>query len=312
VKPALSYDNVNYVNAFVKINVGCQLHDNFFITPHDLLKGRGCPKCSKKYRKTNSEFIDLAKIVFPLYSYEYTLFVNNKTKVKITCNIHGDFHISPQDLLSGHGCSKCKNVYKPTTEEFIAKVKIIFPKYDFSLVNYINSKTKISVICKAHGLFKIAPFSLLKGHGCSKCFSSLKEEICRFIFEFFTSEIWAQSREDWNINPITNRKLQLDGYCSKLCTAFEYDGPQHSQVMRFDKSKNRLAIRQNLDRLKDTNCINNNVKLIRIPYSVEYNDLFSFIEKELIKNNIKIVRTDIPSINYVKSLIKIKIEEKLC
>jgi uncharacterized OB-fold protein len=42
-------------------------------------------------------------------------------------------------------------------------------KYDYSLVNYINSKTKIEIICPEHGSFMKTPHSHLCGQGCPKC-----------------------------------------------------------------------------------------------------------------------------------------------
>ena len=38
------------------------------------------------------------------------------------------------------------------TEIFIAKaIKIHGTRYDYSNVNYINAKTKVTILCKTHG-----------------------------------------------------------------------------------------------------------------------------------------------------------------
>ena len=43
---------------------------------------------------------------------------------------------------------------KLTTEEFIAKAKAVHgDRYDYSKVKYVDSKTKICIICKEHGEF---------------------------------------------------------------------------------------------------------------------------------------------------------------
>jgi hypothetical protein len=42
-------------------------------------------------------------------------------------------------------------------------------KYNYSLVNYENSKSKIEVICPVHGKFKISPVKHLCKQGCRKC-----------------------------------------------------------------------------------------------------------------------------------------------
>ena len=51
--------------------------------------------------------------------------------------------------------------------------------YDYSLVNYKNNKTKVSIICKKHGIFDQSPNSHLSGHGCFICAN--KNDISNFI-----------------------------------------------------------------------------------------------------------------------------------
>ncbi|MBL0303240.1 MAG: GIY-YIG nuclease family protein [Cytophagaceae bacterium] len=43
-------------------------------------------------------------------------------------------------------------------------------KYDYSLVEYVNSTTKITVICSKHGNFQITPGHHKNGVGCRKCY----------------------------------------------------------------------------------------------------------------------------------------------
>lgn len=58
-----------------------------------------------------------------------------------------------------------------TTEEFTQKAKAIHgDKYDYSKVNYVNSKAKLCIICPVHGEFWQAPHKHLSGQGCEKCF----------------------------------------------------------------------------------------------------------------------------------------------
>lgn len=41
--------------------------------------------------------------------------------------------------------------------------------YDYSAVNYVNAKTKVDIICKAHGVYSQTPNSHLSMGGCKKC-----------------------------------------------------------------------------------------------------------------------------------------------
>ena len=45
--PAANYDysGVEYVKAILKVKVGCPLHGDFWVTPNNHLRGKGCPKC---------------------------------------------------------------------------------------------------------------------------------------------------------------------------------------------------------------------------------------------------------------------------
>ena len=59
---------------------------------------------------------------------------------------------------------------KQTTEEFIAKAKAVHgDRYDYSKVEYVNSTTKVCIICKEHGEFWQRPNIHLQGKGCTKC-----------------------------------------------------------------------------------------------------------------------------------------------
>jgi very-short-patch-repair endonuclease len=53
---------------------------------------------------------------------------------------------------------------------FIEKAKLVHnDKYDYSKVKYINSKTKVCIICPEHGEFQQTPNDHLQGKGCKKC-----------------------------------------------------------------------------------------------------------------------------------------------
>ncbi|MDR0676087.1 MAG: hypothetical protein LBF97_03485 [Elusimicrobiota bacterium] len=125
---------------------------------------------------TTEEFIKRSKIIHNnKYNYNLVKFINNKTKVKIICPIHGVFKQIPYSHLKGHGCKRCAeqekaNNKKYSTNEWIQKVnKLHNNKYDYSLVEYKNSNTKIKIICPIHGVFEQMAGNHLQGQGCFKC-----------------------------------------------------------------------------------------------------------------------------------------------
>ena len=71
---------------------------------------------------------------------------------------------------------------KLTTEEFIARAKAVHgDKYDYSKVEYVDSKTKVCIICPEHGEFWQKPKNHLSGYGCPICSGRKKMRTIDFI-----------------------------------------------------------------------------------------------------------------------------------
>ena len=59
---------------------------------------------------------------------------------------------------------------KITIDEFIKKSKEIHgERYNYSLVKYVNCKTKVKIICTEHGEFEQSPEKHLMGQKCKLC-----------------------------------------------------------------------------------------------------------------------------------------------
>lgn len=73
--------------------------------------------------------------------------------------------------LEGVGCKQCaREAKKFTTLKFIEIAKSIHKnKYDYSLVQYIDSYSKVKIICPIHGEFEQEANSHLQGKGCFLC-----------------------------------------------------------------------------------------------------------------------------------------------
>ena len=68
------------------------------------------------------------------------------------------------------------------TSEFICKaIKIHENRYNYSKVNYINAKTKVTIICSEHGEFVQTPSNHLSKFNCQKCSNNLKSDTETFI-----------------------------------------------------------------------------------------------------------------------------------
>lgn len=57
-----------------------------------------------------------------------------------------------------------------TLDMFIERANIIHNnKYDYSNVDWVNTKVKVKIVCPVHGVFYQKPFKHLQGQGCPDC-----------------------------------------------------------------------------------------------------------------------------------------------
>ena len=262
------YDHINYINSITKIDIMCKIHGKFKQTPSMHLQGNGCKKCAtssrrKKLTSNTKHFINKANLIHNyIYNYELVEYIDSKNKINIICNIHGMFKQTPSKHLSGSGCIKCgylatKNKTKSNKIKFTDKAnKIHNNEYNYSKVNYINSQTKVEIICKNHNFlysFFQTPNSHLNGKGCPKCFGNIKKNNEDFVLE--ANKIHNDKYLYHKINYINNNsKIEI------VC-------PIHGSF--FQSPKNHLnnhgclkcsgkIVSNNLEFIKKSNKIHNN------------------------------------------------------
>ncbi len=176
-----------YVNNRTKCPIICPEHGVFYKDfYHHIYRGDGCKKCSGRYQYTTEEFVDkVSKLPHcSTYTFENTVYVNNKTKITVTCHEkdengceHGQFEITPGHLLSGEGCPKCRYIKsssknRRSIQSVIEEAKKVHgDKYDYSmLTEYKNDRIKYPIICPEHGVFYQTMNNHIKGkQGCPVC-----------------------------------------------------------------------------------------------------------------------------------------------
>ncbi len=125
-------------------------------------------------KKTTEEFVAEARRVHGgKYEYERVVYKDNKSKVTITCPVHGGFQQTPNHHLKGQGCSKCSVNTRSDTESFIKRaVRVHGEKYSYEGVVYTGAMKKVTITCPEHGDFEQAPNNHSRGKGCPKCADS--------------------------------------------------------------------------------------------------------------------------------------------
>lgn len=270
-----------------------QKHGEFRQRPQDhVLKACGCPKCKgekiiETHSYTKEKFLELAHLKHDnKYDYSQMNYVNYTTPVDIICSRHGIYKQVPKDHLSGTGCPRCgreqaNKSESLSKEQFIIKAnRVHFNKYDYSKVDYLNTTTKVFIICLEHGGFLQTPANHMQGSGCPKCrlvgqtklFNKLKEKFpnLEIVFEANNKIIpWIENQ-------------RIDIYIPSINFAIELMGPQHYEEIPYFKNGSSLEMTQERDERKREKCRENNCTLVELQYYYTKKD-FEYLVLEVTK-----------------------------
>lgn len=276
------YGKVKYINSRTKVCITCPIHGDFFQSPPQHLEGRGCPKCGGTAKKSTQQFIEQAKSKHNnKYSYDKTIYVNDRTKVIITCPIHGDFLQSPNQHIRGRGCPYCGHNHKYSTEEFVELAnKVHSFKYQYNNTQYVNSQSKVTITCPLHGDFEQVAYHHINGSGCPTCKSTLGENKITYFLKRKKIDFVAQYKIPNEYLFCKNKRLYVDFYLPKHNTIIEFNGAQHYMPTKFFSDKREFWEQQERDNSVRQYCKNHKIKLIEIPYT-EYDNIEELLTKKL-------------------------------
>lgn len=114
------------------------------------------------------------------------------------------------------------------------------------------------------------------------------ETRCRIIMEELFKAPFKMVRPDFLKYDKTGKNLELDMYNEDLKLALEYDGVHHRKFTEFfHKTEQDFTEQKERDEYKENKCRELGITLIRVPDTVKYDDLESFIKSELDKKGIK-------------------------
>ncbi len=278
----------DYVNSHTKITIRClRCNKDFRQRPNNHLNGKGCSSCNKSKSKKQLfvSFIDRAnKRHACKYDYSKSNYVNNETPLIIVCPTHSDFLQTPKSHLRGDGCKKCSGKEKLTKELFIGKAKTRHGDlYNYDKIEGIkNNRTKLTIICSAHGDFLQTPHSHLKGYGCPTCNESKGEK----QISLYLDKNHIKYEREYKFQDCKNKySLPFDFYLPDFNVCIEYDGIQHFEVISFGskdykKMMERFETIKYRDEIKTIYCKSNDISLIRISY-IEFENIKKLLDKSL-------------------------------
>lgn len=292
-----------YVNCKEPMHFICRKHleEGIQITTYASLQqgSHGCDRCGyesmgDQKRMSDEDIIKL----FDDNGFDVVEIIKErKTKVKCICRKHRDKGIQIKSLnslkIQGKGCKYCAGNMKLTQEEV---EKRIFNKNKNLVVTsqYINEDTDISLHCKICGYSwstRAANVTSTKSNcNCPNCSGSLGE---RRVWEFLIDRNIYNKRE-FEFDDLFGYKDKhlrfdfalFDDECCKVpYCLIEFDGQHHYEPTDYcgegiEKATRRHKNTVKYDKKKNKYCLDNNLKLIRIPYW-EFDNIENILEKEL-------------------------------
>lgn len=115
-------------------------------------------------------FLQQANKLHSNYLFKEETFIKQSLPMTATCKLHGDFEIIPRNISKSSKtiCNKCLKL--EALQYFIEKANTVHNnKYDYSMTDYVNSMTKVKIICPEHGEFEQRANSHTNGDGCPEC-----------------------------------------------------------------------------------------------------------------------------------------------
>lgn len=196
------------------IKIICKVHGEIEQIAYNHMNGAHCTKCSKSGRKfLTKEILIKRSIETHGNKFDYSKAdITSDNNAIIICKNHSPPLEFKQNFIAhsrGAGCSVCSKKNKVTKEEFLSRAKIKHgDRFDYSLIEYINQHTDLTIVCKVHGEFKQTASSHLSHDIC--CPSCLGyEKLTAYDFIKKANKLF-NNRFDYDLAPSENFINKLD------------------------------------------------------------------------------------------------------
>lgn len=238
-------------------------------------KSCGCLETYSRYNRNHYE--DLSGQNFGLLTAIEMLYISNYGnaiwKCKCTC---GNFvNAVANNLKTGRTTSCGCNHYNSNALDL---KDIKFGK--LTPIYYIrgNGKTKRKWFCRCDcgNTTLVTPSDLVNGNTLS-C-GCLRKGHMEIYIANIMNENGMEFIEECRFDECKNkRSLPFDFYLPKYNTCIEYDGKQHFEPIDFFGGENAFQLRQYNDDIKTQFCLENNIFLLRLPYTMSKNEIANAI-----------------------------------
>lgn len=259
--------------------------EEFFITPSDFLRkrSRGCNHCRIKNQTKDTKWFKGK--VLDSCGKEFSVLGEYKTaKEKILmrhnkCNY--EWETTPDNFLRRNSrCPYCSGNARTNTEEFKKRLKKLLGDEYSLLGEYTNARTNTLFKHNTCGYtWKVRPEIFTRGEaGCPNCkISSGENKVKKILNELNIIYDREVTFEQCKYKYVLPFDFVIYDKNNNVIGAIEYDGIQHFEPVVYFGGVESFELQVIKDNIKNTFCINNDIPLLRIPYT--FND--SKIEKTI-------------------------------
>lgn len=262
--------SLEYINRNLPLKWKCANGHIWKSAASNIIVGHWCPSCGRKKANENRKRYGLEDIQTisrakkgVCISKDYS---TTRSTLTFKCEKGHIWSTEANQILKGSWCPDCAGIKKKNIEEI--REVALKRKGKLLSTEYHNAHRKLKWECSNGHTFEANYNNVRAGKWCPKCRTNYNEDKCRFILEKLTGYPFPKTR---NILP---NSIELDGYCDKLNIAFEYQGKQHYEFVKFfHRNEQALDSQIQRDKAKKDACKKAGIKLIDIPYTLNTDEV---------------------------------------
>lgn len=274
-----------YKNAHSKLTLLCPEHGEFKINWASISQCVGCKDCGIKQRGLKAshgldKFIEVAK------ERGYTYIEGEYETVKSLLTVKDDYgylyEVTIRTMLRNYVPLPVVDTNKYSIDNIRLTLKKNFPEFELLSTEYKGSTETLEVLCPKHGVYTTTWIRINDKCGCPECSVSNPESKCQIFLMENNIEYEFQKKFQGCRN---KNMLPFDFYIPSMNICIEIDGRQHFQVV--EKFGAFEGFKRNLKHgcIKNKFCRDNNILLLRIPYT-KFNVMEEILTDVLINKNL--------------------------
>lgn len=270
-----------YINCRTKLLIECPKGHKYNVIFSSFKQGNRCPDCKRLLIDDVRQYIESFNYI--LLSKEY---INNRTKLLLTCPIGHEFKMSFGSFKDkNQRCPICMNKLRIDKHRLsYEEVKEYIESFGYKLLSkeYINYTSKLLIECPNEHKYKARFNNFKQGSRCPICnISKGEQRIMNWLnknnIKYVYNESYFKDLSTERGNP-----LRPDFIIEDYKIWIEYDGEVHYHIGYFNCTLLELMNRKYRDNIKNKYAKENGWKMIRIPYW-EFDNIEEILEREIDK-----------------------------